>query len=125
MHRVAKSWLGWKDYSAPLRCVPCPLGRPPVVILPPPQNAKSPPPGELLRCVAGVEGFEPPNGGIKTRGLTTWLRPNTLFFRKFSNLLACALDWVFPSSPPDSPSLPPKLPLESLWTLRHTHFSLA
>src|SRR5690606_6978120 len=25
--------------------------------------------------LAGAEGFEPPNGGIKTRCLTTWLRP--------------------------------------------------
>src|SRR5581483_9355756 len=32
--------------------------------------------GELLRCVAGVEGFEPPNGGIKTRCLTTWRHPS-------------------------------------------------
>jgi len=32
-----------------------------------PQNAKSPPAGGLLRCVAGVAGFEPTNGGIKTR----------------------------------------------------------
>jgi hypothetical protein len=27
--KLERSWLGWKDYSAPLRCVPCPLGRPP------------------------------------------------------------------------------------------------
>ena len=27
-------------------------------------------------CVAGVEGFEPPNGGIKTRCLTTWRHPS-------------------------------------------------
>ena len=26
--------------------------------------------------LAGAEGFEPPNGGIKTRCLTTWRRPN-------------------------------------------------
>ena len=26
--------------------------------------------------MAGVEGFEPPNGGIKTRCLTTWRHPN-------------------------------------------------
>jgi hypothetical protein len=25
--------------------------------------------------MAGVEGFEPPNGGIKTRCLTTWRHP--------------------------------------------------
>src|SRR5579862_5392581 len=28
--------------------------------------------------LAGVEGFEPPNGGIKTRCLTTWRHPSTL-----------------------------------------------
>jgi hypothetical protein len=27
--------------------------------------------------LAGAEGFEPPNGGIKTRCLTTWRRPTT------------------------------------------------
>src|SRR5262245_29484088 len=26
--------------------------------------------------LAGVEGFEPPNGGIKTRCLTTWRHPS-------------------------------------------------
>ena len=26
--------------------------------------------------MAGAGGFEPPNGGIKIRCLTTWLRPN-------------------------------------------------
>ena len=26
--------------------------------------------------LAGAGGFEPPNGGIKIRCLTTWLRPN-------------------------------------------------
>src|SRR5581483_4892453 len=67
-NRQFESWLGWKDYAAPLRGVPRPLGRPPGRYPPPsPQNAKSPPAGGLLRCVAGVEGFEPPNGGIKTR----------------------------------------------------------
>ena len=29
-----------------------------------------------LSLMAGAEGFEPPNGGIKTRCLTTWRRPN-------------------------------------------------
>jgi hypothetical protein len=29
--------------------------------------------------LAGAEGFEPPNGGIKTRCLTTWRRPNISF----------------------------------------------
>ena len=28
--------------------------------------------------LAGVEGFEPPNGGIKTRCLTTWRHPSSL-----------------------------------------------
>ena len=40
-------------------------------IWPQPQ-ASSPIASEL----AGAEGFEPPNGGIKTRCLTTWRRPN-------------------------------------------------
>ncbi len=29
-----------------------------------------------LKSLAGAGGFEPPNGGIKIRCLTTWLRPN-------------------------------------------------
>ncbi len=29
-----------------------------------------------LNVLAGAGGFEPPNGGIKIRCLTTWLRPN-------------------------------------------------
>ena len=32
------------------------------------QKRKSPPSGGLFSFLAGVEGFEPPNGGIKTRG---------------------------------------------------------
>jgi hypothetical protein len=32
---------------------------------------------QALNCLAGVEGFEPPNGGIKTRCLTTWRHPKT------------------------------------------------
>ena len=28
-----------------------------------------------MGVLAGVEGFEPSHGGIKTRCLTTWLRP--------------------------------------------------
>ena len=28
--------------------------------------------------LAGMEGFEPPNGGTRTRCLTTWRHPNTL-----------------------------------------------
>src|SRR5690348_2407267 len=31
----------------------------------------------LSNCLAGAGGFEPPNGGIKIRCLTTWLRPTT------------------------------------------------
>src|SRR5690606_36010443 len=34
--------------------------------------------------LAGAEGFEPPNGGIKTRCLTTWRRPN------FSQTCCCS-----------------------------------
>src|SRR5690349_3895768 len=34
-----------------------------------------------LAGLAGVEGFEPPNGGIKTRCLTTWRHPNCLTVR--------------------------------------------
>jgi hypothetical protein len=32
----------------------------------------------LLAKLAGVAGFEPTNGGIKTRCLTTWRHPNTV-----------------------------------------------
>src|SRR2546423_10069442 len=35
--------------------------------------------GKFLRrpeCLAGAGGIEPPNGGIKIRCLTAWLRPN-------------------------------------------------
>jgi hypothetical protein len=28
----------------------------------------------------GVEGFEPPNGGTKTRSLTTWRHPKLIHF---------------------------------------------
>src|SRR5215472_4338780 len=38
-----------------------------------PSSARPAPPE-----MAGVEGFEPPNGGIKTRCLTTWRHPSTL-----------------------------------------------
>ena len=31
-----------------------------------------------LKRTAGAEGFEPPDDGIKTRCLTTWLCPNGL-----------------------------------------------
>src|SRR6202035_2219729 len=30
---------------------------------------------QFRECVAGAGGFEPPDGGIKIRCLTTWLRP--------------------------------------------------
>src|SRR6516162_8554191 len=33
-----------------------------------------------LKSLAGAGGFEPPNGGIKIRCLTTWLRPTELAF---------------------------------------------
>ena len=36
--------------------------------------------------LAGAGGFEPPNGGIKIRCLTTWLRPKT----RLESLLAAA-----------------------------------
>src|SRR6185437_16993318 len=32
--------------------------------------------------MAGVEGFEPPNGGIKTRCLTTWRHPSNSYVRE-------------------------------------------
>src|SRR4029077_1620885 len=38
--------------------------------------ARSLPPASTCE-LAGVEGFEPPNGGIKTRCLTTWRPPST------------------------------------------------
>jgi hypothetical protein len=37
-----------------------------------------------LKRLVGAPGFEPGNGGIKIRCLTTWLRPNS---RKGRNLL--------------------------------------
>jgi hypothetical protein len=33
-------------------------------------------PGQTREWVAGAGGIEPPNGGIKIRCLTAWLRPN-------------------------------------------------
>ena len=37
--------------------------------------------------LAGMEGFEPPNGGTRTRCLTTWRHPNTLqLYQKKSHL---------------------------------------
>src|SRR5580698_3942666 len=45
-----------------------------------PRNAAhSPDHGEVAEfreCLAGAPGFEPGNGGVKIRCLTTWLRPN-------------------------------------------------
>ena len=35
--------------------------------------------GTFLFIESGVEGFEPPNGGTKTRSLTTWRHPNFIF----------------------------------------------
>src|SRR3569832_619329 len=40
-------------------------------------SASRPSCGESTYCLAGAPGFEPGNGGIKIRCLTTWLRPNT------------------------------------------------
>ncbi len=48
---------------------------------------------------AGVEGFEPPNGGIKTRDRN-----------QHNQQVAETADRRVPSSPFDSPSLPPNLP---------------
>ena len=33
-----------------------------------------------MGVLAGVEGFEPSHGGIKTRCLTAWLHPNNVNF---------------------------------------------
>lgn len=33
----------------------------------------------LIMCCIGVEGFEPPRGGTKTRCLTAWLHPINFF----------------------------------------------
>ena len=49
--------------------------------------------------MAGVEGFEPPNGGIKTRDMG-----------QRNQQVAEITDRRIPSSPLDSLSLPPKLP---------------
>jgi hypothetical protein len=48
---LCSKWLGWKDHF------------PADQLLPP-------------KKMAGVEGFEPPYGGIKTRCLTAWRHPN-------------------------------------------------
>src|ERR1700732_1680413 len=76
-HRPCSNWLGWKDYSA-LRASPL-RGRPPGVILPLLTHSLGPfSAHESLQPqnLAGVEGFEPPYGGIKTRCLTAWRHPN-------------------------------------------------
>ena len=39
--------------------------------------------------LAGAGGFEPPNGGIKIRCLTTWLRPNFAQFAALSAAVQC------------------------------------
>src|SRR5205814_233742 len=36
----------------------------------------------MAECLAGAGGIEPPNGGIKIRCLTAWLRPNRLWKRR-------------------------------------------
>ncbi len=41
------------------------------------------------RRMAGSVGFEPTHDGIKTRCLTTWLRPNALLNYKFQTIPAC------------------------------------
>src|ERR1700733_5928059 len=74
---TAKNWLGWKDYSA-LRASPL-RGRPSGVILPLLTHPTGPfPIDEPLQPhkMAGVEGFEPPYGWIKTRCLHAWRHPN-------------------------------------------------
>ena len=37
----------------------------------------------LFKTVSGAEGFEPPNGGTKTRSLTTWPRPTIIKYSHF------------------------------------------
>jgi hypothetical protein len=50
--------------------------------------------------LAGVEGFEPPYGGIKTRDMV-----------QRNQQLTELLQWPVPSISPNSPSLPLELPL--------------
>ena len=38
-----------------------------------------------LLFVAGVEGFEPPNNGVRVRGLTAWRHPKILFLLFYQN----------------------------------------
>ncbi len=38
---------------------------------------------ELIYLLAGTEGFEPTNDGIKTRCLTTWRRPIVKILLKY------------------------------------------
>ena len=74
----ALNWLGWKDYSA-LRASPI-RGRPSGVILPlltHPLGPFTSTNRSNRKKLAGVEGFEPPYGGIKTRCLTAWRHPNS------------------------------------------------
>src|ERR1700722_445807 len=71
-------WLGWKDYSA-LRASPLrgrPFGRYPSSANSSSRTIFQPTNCSHLIIVAGVEGFEPPYGGIKTRCLTAWRHPN-------------------------------------------------
>ena len=57
-------------------------------------------------ALAGAGGIEPPNGGIKIRCLTAWLRPNRLFRG------TAAADW-----PPNSVPAPP------VYRERSSHFN--
>ena len=58
----------------------------------------------LVFTYTGAEGFEPTNGGTKTRSLTTWRRPkNTYTYKEyifFILLCQCSLTALFPIRPP-------------------------
>src|SRR5690606_32751605 len=68
----------------------CPINNPPKAENVTGDSGKSAQPGGMVgrpnllqgreipgdREMVGVEGFEPPNGGIKTRCLTAWRHPN-------------------------------------------------
>ena len=66
--------------------------------------------------MAGVEGFEPPNGGIKTRCLTTWRHPNGLTLRAAGQLVQQrrrvqpARDERAPRDPEPAPRRAPRPP---------------
>src|SRR6184192_1702174 len=63
--RVAGTFVGRAHNCCAARAVHRPCMRPRAI-----RRARS-------QKLAGVEGFEPPNGGIKTRCLTTWRHPST------------------------------------------------